>query len=392
MIRHLFKLIWNKKRKNALLIIEIALSFFVFFAVLSFAFFNFNNYLQPLGFDYERIWVVNMNWGDNGENATQLWEKKLQIENHLSGLKEIEEFAFSGNALPFAQTTNSSNLKRGEEINIQTSLFYTALNYDKTMNLNFVEGRWFQPEDFIGNDQPIVINQLTKDGAFPDGESALGKTVHYNGSDRKVIGVVDHFRSKHEFQEPPRVTFLPLIDSTFVPSCILMKMAEDADVNFEEKLMSDLSSISPTWSFEMEYLEEKRVIAGRIITIPLILMFTVCGFLIFNVALGLFGVLWYNINQRKPEIGLRRAAGASESMIARQFLGETWVLASIGIFIGAFFAIQFPILHVFDLSSSIYMLAILASMLLIYLLTSVCAYFPSKQASAIEPALALHEE
>jgi len=157
-------------------------------------------------------------------------------------------------------------------------------------------------------------------------------------------------------------------------------------------LRKKLAKIAPNWTFELEYLEEKKEVAGRIVTIPLIIMLIVCAFLIFNVALGLFGVLWYNINQRKSEIGLRRATGASTTGITSQFVGEMWVLSTFGIIVGLFFAVQFPLLNVFDLEGRIYFLAMLASILLIYLLTTICALLPSRQASTIQPAIALHEE
>ncbi|MGB0525025.1 MAG: ABC transporter permease [Flammeovirgaceae bacterium] len=392
MIRHLVKLIWNKRRKNSLLITEIALSFFVFFAVLSFAIYNFNNYLQPLGFAYEDVWVINMEWGNNGEKAPSLLEKQSHMIHTLQQFSEIEEFTFSGYALPFSQSSSRSTVKLND-VEVSTSVFHTTPNYDKTMNLNLLEGRWYHETDLHATPPSIVVNQLLKDKLMPDGGSIIGQEISFGGDvDYRVIGLIDHFRSVHEFQEPPNVAFMQVGDTSFVPNCILLKVSSSADVYFEEKLLNDLTQIAPNWTFELEYLDEKRIIAGKVITIPLILMFTVCGFLIFNVALGLFGVLWYNINQRKSEIGLRRATGASENMITQQFISETWVLATLGILIGTFFAVQFPLLNVFDLNPSIYLLAIGASMILIYLLTTLCAFFPSKQAAIIEPALALHEE
>ena len=50
MIRHLFKMIWNRKKSNFLLISEIFFSFLVLFAVLSLLVYYLNNYAKPLGF------------------------------------------------------------------------------------------------------------------------------------------------------------------------------------------------------------------------------------------------------------------------------------------------------------------------------------------------------
>jgi len=60
--------------------------------------------------------------------------------------------------------------------------------------------------------------------------------------------------------------------------------------------------------------------------------------------------------------------------------------------IGTFFAVQFPLLNVFDLPAGVYLTAISLSVLFIYLLVLICSLYPAKQAAAIYPAVALHEE
>jgi putative ABC transport system permease protein len=123
-----------------------------------------------------------------------------------------------------------------------------------------------------------------------------------------------------------------------------------------------------------------------------IVLLIVAGFLIINVALGLFGVLSLNINKRKGEIGLRRAIGASGNSISKQLVAEALVLSSISLIAGSFFAVQFPLLNVFDLPASIYLISIILSILSIYLLVIICSLYPGRQAAAIYPAVALHEE
>ena len=131
---------------------------------------------------------------------------------------------------------------------------------------------------------------------------------------------------------------------------------------------------------------------NSIIIIPLTIAFVVCGFLIINVAFGLFGVLFQNITRRKGEIGVRRAMGATGLNIMGQFVGEMVVLATFSIALGVFFAVQFPILNVFDVASSVYFGGIVAAILAVYVLVILCAWFPSRQAAAIHPAMALHDE
>jgi putative ABC transport system permease protein len=135
-----------------------------------------------------------------------------------------------------------------------------------------------------------------------------------------------------------------------------------------------------------------RQVKDRLVLVPMIILLVVCGFLIFNVGLGLFGVLWYNINRRRSEIGLRRAVGATGKEVTRQLIGEAMVMSTIAMILGVFLAIQFPLLHVFDLPAATYVYAIAAAILFIYFLVVVCALYPGKQAAKIYPAVVLHEE
>ena len=55
MIRHYLKLVWNRKRSNLLITIEIFFSFLVVFAVVAMAAYYTNNYRRPLGFAWQDV-------------------------------------------------------------------------------------------------------------------------------------------------------------------------------------------------------------------------------------------------------------------------------------------------------------------------------------------------
>ena len=120
---------------------------------------------------------------------------------------------------------------------------------------------------------------------------------------------------------------------------------------------------------------------------------TVAGFLVFNVALGLFGVLWYSINRRKSEFGLRRALGSGKALISWHVLGEALALATLAIVIGLIVAVQMPVLGLDPaISVEIYVMAMVTAAVAVYLLVFLCALYPSRLAMRIQPARALHDE
>ncbi|HEV2843990.1 MAG TPA: ABC transporter permease, partial [Thermoanaerobaculia bacterium] len=75
MMRHLFKLVWNRKRSNALIILEIFFSFLVVFVVATLGIYFWDNYRQPLGYSWQNVWKVEVDMksagGRNDDDATK---------------------------------------------------------------------------------------------------------------------------------------------------------------------------------------------------------------------------------------------------------------------------------------------------------------------------------
>ena len=73
-------------------------------------------------------------------------------------------------------------------------------------------------------------------------------------------------------------------------------------------------------------------------------------------------------------------------------VSEALVLSTLALMVGVFFAIQFPLLNVFDLPANVYFKGMILSVVFIYSLVIICAFYPGRQAADIYPAVALHEE
>ena len=68
MTRHLLRLIWNRKRQNFLLTLEILFSFLALFGVVLFTVHFANNSRQPLGFDIDRVWNIVVDRKENEDD------------------------------------------------------------------------------------------------------------------------------------------------------------------------------------------------------------------------------------------------------------------------------------------------------------------------------------
>ncbi|MEZ5042318.1 MAG: ABC transporter permease [Saprospiraceae bacterium] len=387
MIKHLFKLIWNQKRKNMGLLFEFFFSFLVLFAVLTFIIYNFSRYREPLGFDIENMWQVNISWNEVPKEDQLVYQKifKEQLKNY----PQIEHFSFSNHNTPYGHTVHINGLKY-ENNEVAVHLFQVDEEFQKVYRVETTAGRWFEAPDMVNTKKVAVINRKLSEQLFGE-DNPIGKNLEYGEEPVSVVGLVDHYKYQGEFSTTENQMFISTAPD-YVFGKILLRLRPGTGASFESKLIKELSQLAKGTILEVSYLDNMRKDVLLEIWLPMIIFIVISGFLILNVAMGLFGVLWQNINIRKAEIGVRRAMGATQGDISWQFIGEVMVLATLAMAIGAFFAIQFPLLDVFGLPPMIYLLAIGAATLVIYSLVVICAFFPSRQAAQLHPAMALHEE
>jgi putative ABC transport system permease protein len=394
MFKHLFTLIWNKKKQNALLLSEILVSFMVIFAVFTMIVYYYQNYKKPMGMEYENVWVVNYSNNSKPKNADSLVQFYEAIRRTVKSMPEVKEFCYSSQNIPFSQTTVEGFVEYNKAKNSHINWFQVGDGYEKVLSMNLIDGRWFDKGDLSSKDIPVLINTDLKDKLFGN-ENAIGRLLGKpeDRSRMKVIGVVTGTKIKGDYAPAGLALYQRLDTSSFqYVSNMMLLVSPLADANFEGRLYKTLANSMKDSNLEIEHLTNKRKNINYFTLVPMIVLLIVSGFLIINVALGLFGVLWYNINKRKGEIALRRAVGASGNSVSGQLVSEALIIATLSIIVGVFFAVQFPILRVFDLPAGVYLTALFLSVLFIYGLVLVCALYPGKQAASIYPAVALHED
>jgi putative ABC transport system permease protein len=406
MIKHLFKMIWNKKKQNALLISEMLISFLVLFAVFTLLVYYYQNYKKPMGMEYENVWVVNYNNAVQTDNTDSLNLFYETLTKTIKSLQQVREISFTSDNTPFSQNTMQGGITQNRKHIEHINEFSADDNYATVLNMKMADGRWFNKQDDVANYRPVIINKSLQKILFGD-ESPVGKKLGDDNNTKtigvgkiiednnvmKIIGVAEDVKMKGDYT-PAGYAIYNRIDTGSFRSLgrILVSVSPDADAAFEGRLYKTLASYMKNSNIEIEHLTNKRKTTNYFALVPMIVLSIVAGFLIVNVAMGLFGVLWYNINKRRGEIGLRRAVGATGKSVSAQLVSEAMILATLSLLIGLFFAIQFPLLNVFDLPASVYITAIILAVLFIYLLVLICSFYPGKQAAAIYPAVALHEE
>ena len=394
MIRHLFTLIWNRRRANFLLIAEIFLAFVVLFVVGSMLVYNQRNYRTPLGFAYEQVWRVDLDPGiqpQAGRLATV-----RQVMARLRAMPEVVAVGRTSSNTPFSGSINASDVGVGKESKQATAAsgHFMEDNLREVLQLPLVAGRWFDKRDDASSILPAVLSRDLAEQLFPQ-QSPLGKVVGRNGTDYRVVGLIERFRADGDLDEPRPAILMRVSPQDTVwgeASAMLLRVRPGAGAALERRMTTEALAIAKGWSVGITALPEQRAARLKRMLTPIVALVLVCVFLVINVALGLFGVLWQTIQQRRAEIGVRRAMGATAGAVSGQILGEILVVTTFGLVLGLLVAAQFPLLGVLDVPVGVYGTAMLLATVLIYGLTTVCALYPSRLAAGIHPAVALREE
>jgi putative ABC transport system permease protein len=369
----------------------------VLFAVMVQAVYYTDNYRKPLGFSYDNVWNVGIDMKQASDDyfSPEQAETVRQLYLALREFDEVEAAAGAHTQLfTFGGSFGGLPLN-GREIEYRRN--EVTDDFDKVAGLTLARGRWFSQEDDGVNWSPRVINQRLAREIFGD-EDPVGKRIPdvEDAAERRVIGVVTDFRHGGEFADVENVVFQRRNlnnPQERPPRNLLVKLRPGTTRAFEEKLATRLQAVAKGWSFEIKPVVELRDEAFQRRLIPIIVVGVIAAFLMIMVALGLTGVLWLNVTQRTKEIGLRRAKGATARRIYQQILGELFVITSFGLLIGVLVVVQFPLLDVIGwISAKVYAWSIVISVGVIYLLTTICGLYPSRLATKVQPAEALHYE
>ena len=412
MIRHLLKLAWNRKRSNALLVLEIAVSFLVVFAVASVGLQFARNARRPLGFEVRDVCVVSVRPPDRGEG-------NLETTSNPAVLGGADGLASSGEVLsrllreartvdgvvgvagatvvPYGGGTDAGTWDHdGGAVNLEFSTVTDELK--DVLGLTVTRGRWFEPSDAALSWRPLVVDEEMAEAWFGEGVDPVGKDLPLleNGPETRIVGVVKDFRKRGELSPAGNFLFTRARlddEGSRTPENLVIRLRPGLDATFERDLVKRLQPVAPGYVLQASRLDQMRESSLRSMLAPLAGAGVVALFLLLMASLGLLGVLWQNVTRRTREIGLRRAIGASRREICKQMLLEVFLTASVGVLLGSVVVLQVPLLDVIGFfEGRVVASALLASAAVIYAVALACGVYPGLLAARVRPAEALHQE
>ncbi len=403
MIRHVLKLVWNRKRGNLLVTFEIFVCFLVLFATVVMIGYYVNNYRQPVGFEYEDVWSISTSISTiadlERDNSGLMGKYASTFHTALKNMSEIESVAVIRQA-PYSISRIMRSVEyKGKKLN--TTCNEASDELARVLNLKLVRGRWFSPADDGLSWEPAVINQKLATELFGS-EDPLGKDISEKGDaasstparrEQRIVGIINDFRKDGEMSAPETYLFTRTTPRQSRGLYFLIKIRPGTPRTFAETVLRRLHAINPDWDFEVDPLTQLRETRLGYQIAPMAAAAIVVSFLMVMVALGLIGVVWQSVSQRTGEIGLRRACGAPAGAIHLQVLGELLVICSVGLGLGTLLVIQLPLLGLVGLlTTEVYIYSLIASLALIYGLTLACGIYPSRLATRVQPVEALRWE
>ena len=336
------------------------------------------------------------------EAAAKIRERLLQAMREIPGVTEVALSAstpFQGGLPINAFTLENDTLPPGAP---QPGAFRVIVTpgYARTLGLQIVEGRFYEEADTVPGRRQFVVDQSFARKFFPNG-SALGGRFAFGPRPAKpedwpvIIGVVKDV-PHNGVEEKSGNPFVYQVVQGGRPGGFTMflrttRPAADAVAALREKVRA-IDPASPL--FEVGALQEAvdSSYDNRRAVMLLLVAFAVLA--VFLSALGIYGVLAYDVSQRTREIGVRSAIGASRGQISSLILRQGLWKGVLGVVIGLVGAAGLSssmttlLFNVRPTEPAVYgaVSAVLIGVAL------VASYLPARRASRIDPLIALRDE
>jgi predicted permease len=265
--------------------------------------------------------------------------------------------------------------------------------YLRSMGIQLRAGRDFTAADNPTSPKVIIVNETLARTLWP-GEDPLGKFMTAD-IERQVVGVVRDVRHLALEQESGSEMYLPIRQTNDYGTVDLVVRGIGSLSSLASGVREALRPLDPNLPANefrtIQGLVDRSVSPRRLIVL---LLAGFAGFALILASLGIYGVISYSVNQRKHEIGIRMALGASPGNLQFSILMQTVKLAVIGMILGlaaSWFLGQ--VLHglLFGVTPSDPGTFAVA-LIILMAVAALAGYLPALRASRMDPVMALRAE
>jgi putative ABC transport system permease protein len=269
-------------------------------------------------------------------------------------------------------------------------------SYFGTMEVPLVSGRTFSEADTQQSSPVAVVNQSLARRFFP-GEAAVGKRLTLDSMSARVVeivGICGDVNQEKVVGEDWPMAYLPYTQSPPASIVAVMRTAGEpesiAGAAREAIHRLDADQVV-TEQRTMQDVMDRAVAEPRFDTTVLMFLAAVAFLLS---AVGIYGVISYDVNDRIHELGIRAALGAQRGDVLRLVLGQGAQMAALGIVLGLAGALaltRFMASMLYGVKPTDFF-TFAAISLLLGAVALIASYIPSRRAMALDPVAALRHE
>jgi predicted permease len=272
--------------------------------------------------------------------------------------------------------------------------------YFEAMGIPVLEGRTFQAGDeSYAVPGPIIISHSLKQRYWPN-ESALGKRTAVAAdmfAEAAVVGVVGDVHDTGLDSAADPMYYYPASDSMLVlgdPMSVVVRTQLDP-ASIVPDVRSSVAGLDPELPIA-DLRPMREIVADSIsrTTFTMYMLTLAAAVALFLGAVGIYGVIAYNVRQRTSEIGIRVALGEDPARIRRGVLGRGLILAATGVALGlaAATVVGRTMASLLFGVSPLDVRTLLGGAALFLVVAGLASLLPSAKATRISPAEALRTE
>ena len=277
---------------------------------------------RDMGFDKENLLVATLPYeAVNGQWSRVLdYTRRDALIDRLKQNPQIKEIAMNRGQLTQSVMSWTRPLPNGENQEFQVQV--VSHNFLQVMGIDIVEGRNFMPSDELTETGALIFNETAAKQFELTAESAIDG--HISWAKTPVVGICEDFNFQSAHYDVKPFTFLIYGKYGFdLPRVAYIRTVAGADIAAVRKFITDtvleISPNSDPEKVEVKFFDnELELVYQR--EDKLSTLVTLFSFLSIVISIiGVFGLVLFETQYRRREIGIRRVHGASVGEILSLF-------------------------------------------------------------------------